>query len=106
MLAIRADILIIKGMSNQTNQDRIASLTIARDNAAYALEVAAKRYRSGARGPMADILSDDVEVAFEALTVAGQDLREARDGYRLTHTRGACGGDHVHNERCAHLRGQ
>lgn len=93
-------------MSNQPNTDRISLLVLARDNAAYALEVAAKKFRSGARGPLADILEDDMEIAFEALTQAGQDLREERDGYRYTHQRGACGGDHVHNELCSHLRGQ
>lgn len=90
-------------MSKQTNADQIDSLTLARDNAAYALEVAAKRYRVGARGPMADILSDEMEEAFEALTVAGQNLREARDGYRFTHPRGACGAQHVHSEACDHV---
>jgi hypothetical protein len=106
MLAMRADIRIIKGMSNQANTDRISTLTAKRDDAAKALEVAAKRFRAGAKGPLADVLEMAMEDAFEDLTQAGQDLREARDGYRLTHTRGACGGDHVHNERCAHLRGQ
>jgi len=90
-------------MSNQPT-DLVSTLTLARDDAAKALENAAKRFRAGAKGPLSDVLEMAMEDAFEDLTQAGQDLREARDGYRLTHTRGACGGDHVHNERCSHLR--
>ena len=77
-------------MSNQDNQPLIDSLTVARDDAAKALEVAAKRFRANASGPMADIYEDDMDLAFEALTVAGRDLREVRDGYRVSHPRG-CG---------------
>ena len=86
-------------MSKQTN--RIDSLLLARDNAAYALEVAAKRFRTGARGPLADILEDEMDDAFEALTIAGQDLREARDGYRFTHPRACSNPDHA-NSICSH----
>ena len=86
-------------MSKQTN--RIDSLLLARDNAAYALEVAAKRFRTGARGPLADILEDEMDDAFTALTVAGQDLREARDGYRFTHPRACSNPDHA-NSICSH----
>lgn len=77
-------------MSNQNNQSQIDSLTAKRDDAAKALEVAAKRFRAGASGPMADILEDDMDRAFEALAAAGRDLREVRDGYRVSHPRG-CG---------------
>lgn len=91
-------------MSNtETNTDLIDSLTAKRDEAAEALKEASARFRKGAKGPMSDILEDDLEIAFEALTVAGQNLREARDGYRFTHPRGACGAKHVHSEACDHV---
>jgi hypothetical protein len=83
-------------MSNQPNQPKIDSLTAKRDDAALALSVAAKRFRDNASGPMADIYEMDMDAAFEALTVAGQDLREARDGYRLTHPRGCGHPGHAH----------
>ena len=77
-------------MLNDTKQSRIDTLTIARDEAAKTLKIAAKRFRANADGPMADMYELEMDQAFDALTVAGQDLREARDGYRYTHPRG-CG---------------
>jgi hypothetical protein len=82
-------------MSKKPNQSRIDTLTTKRDQAAKRLEVCAKRFRSNASGPMSDIYEDDMDLAFEALTLAGQDLRQERDGYRYTHPRGCGHPNHV-----------
>jgi hypothetical protein len=82
-------------MSKKPNQSRIDVLTTKRDQAAKRLEVCAKRFRSNASGPMADICEDEMDEAFEALTLAGQDLRQERDGYRYTHPRGCGHPSHV-----------
>jgi hypothetical protein len=59
--------------------------TEAHAKAARALEVAAKRCREHGAGPLADLYSDDLDVAFAAFEVACDDLREVRDGYRYTY---------------------
>ena len=91
----------MEGMSNRTNQARIDSLTAKRDAAAKHLEECAKRFRKNASGPMADIYEQDMEEAFEALDLAGRDLREERDGYRNTHPRGCTDPRHA-NSSCGH----
>ena len=88
-------------MSKQTNNDRILTLEVKRDMAATRLEVAAKHYRLNAGSLFADIFEMEMDDAFEALTVAGQDLREARDGYRFTHPRACSNPDHA-NSICSH----
>ena len=55
------------------------------ESAVEALEKACKTYRKHASGPMAEIYSQRMDDAFEALERAADDLREIRDGYRHTY---------------------
>jgi len=72
-------------MSNQPNQSQIDTLTAIRDAAADLLAETAKRYRDNASGPLADVYELEMDAAFEALDLAGRNLREVRDGYRNTY---------------------
>lgn len=56
----------------------------AHKQAALHLEQCAKRVREHGNGPLEAIYSDDLDRSFEAFTVACDDLRETRDGYRYT----------------------
>jgi hypothetical protein len=88
-------------MSKKPNQAKVDSLTAKRDNAAKRLEAAAKRFRANASGPMADLCEDDMDAAFEALDLAGRNLRQERDGYRNTHPRACADPTHM-NSICSH----
>ena len=90
------------GMSNQANQAQIDSLTAIRDSAATLLADTAKRFRDNASGPMADIYEMQMDEAFEALDLAGRNLREARDGYRNTypHPNARCHQNHATPGAC------
>jgi len=72
-------------MSNQKDTDLIETLTAVRDSAATLLAESAKRFRDNASGPLADLYELEMDAAFDALDVAGRDLREAEYGYRNTY---------------------
>lgn len=72
-------------MQNQSAPTALVKLAMeAHQKAAKHLEDCAKRVREHGNGPLDAIYDEDLERAFEAFTVACDDLRETRDGYRYT----------------------
>lgn len=72
-------------LNHTTSPALIKIATEAYEAAAKRLELAAKRCKEHAGGPLADLYSDDLDDAFQAFELAADDLRETRDGYRHTY---------------------
>lgn len=83
-------------LNHTTSPALIAIATSAYETAARNLELAAKRCKESAGGPLEDLYSLELDEAFAAYELAADDLRETRDGYRHTYPHPAALAPHGH----------